>query len=168
MAQNNESTSYRAAYQSEATAHKKQIEKLDLLIENLYNDKVTGVISEDMFKRFAAKYEQERIDRLQSVETLTKRIQSIKQNSDNVETWAKLIKQYTQLATPDADSIMLLIDRIVIGESQLIGGARIRDVAIVYNYVGDIDKLKLESVVVSDGKIGSTRVAVNYHEQQAI
>ena len=54
-----------------------------------------------MFKRLVAKYEQERVDRLQSVETLTKRIQAIKQTSDNSETWAKLIKQYTRLETLD-------------------------------------------------------------------
>ena len=132
-AQNNESASYRAAYQNETEAHKKQIEKLDLLIENLYSDKVTGVISEDMFKRYVAKYEQERIDRLQSVETLTKRIQTIKQNSNNAETWVKLIKQYAQLETLDTETILLLIDRVVVGESQLIGNERVRDINVVYN-----------------------------------
>jgi len=90
--QNNENMTCRAAYQGEVETHTKQIAKLDLLIENLYNDRVTGVVSEDMFKRYVAKYEQERIDRLQSVETLTKRIRAIKQNSDNAATWAKLIK----------------------------------------------------------------------------
>jgi len=149
--QNCESTSYRAAYQSEAEAHRKQIDKLDLLIENLYNDKVTSVISEDMFKRFVAKYEQERIDRLQSVETLTNRIQAIKQNSDdNAETWAKLIKQYTQLETLDTETVLLLIDRIIVGESHLEGAVRVRDISIVYNYVGDVDRLELENIADGD------------------
>ena len=160
-AQNNESTSYRAAYQSEVESHKKQLDKLDLLIENLYNDKVAGDISADMFKRLVAKYEQERVDRLQSVETLTKRIQAIKQNSDNAETWTKLIKQYTRLETLDTDTVLLLIDRVTVGESQLIpkeqvggqgqggGMVRVRDINIVYNYVGDVDRLALADTVSS-------------------
>jgi len=142
-AQNNETTSYRAAYMSEVEAHKKHLDKLDLLIENLYNDKVAGDISADMFKRLVSKYEQERIDRLQSVETLTKRIQSIKENSDNAETWAKLIKRYTRLETLDSDTILLLIDRVVVGETYVDEGVKARDINIVYNYVGDIDKLGL-------------------------
>ena len=91
-AKNNVSTSYRVAYKYELDAHKKQIDKLDLLIENLYNDKVTGEITADMFKRLSSKYEKERVDRQQSVETLEKRIADIKENSDNAETWVKLIK----------------------------------------------------------------------------
>lgn len=139
--QNNENMTYRAAYQGEVETHTKQIAKLDLLIENLYNDRVTGVVSEDMFKRYVAKYEQERIDRLQSVETLTKRIRAIKQNSDNAATWAKLIKQYTQLETLNPETLLLLIDRIIVGESQVVGTERVRDIQIIYNYVGDLDRL---------------------------
>ena len=161
-AQNSESASYRAAYQSEAEAHKKQIDKLDLLIENLYNDKVTGVITEDMFKRLAAKYEQERVDRQQSLETLMKRIQSIKQSSDNAVTWARLIKQFTQLETLDTDTVLLLIDRIVVGESQLVDGVRLRAIGIIYNYVGDVEKLELTNL------IDYTDCGVILHDWQAV
>ena len=154
--QKSETTSYRAAYLGEIESHKKQIAKLDLIIENLYGDRVTGVITEDMFKRYAAKYEQERIDRLQSVETLEKRIRAIKETADNAETWTKLIKRYTELETLDAETLLLLIDKIIVGESELIGKDRVRDVNIVYNYVGDIDRLELDGdgaagkVVLSD------------------
>jgi len=144
-AQKNENMSYRAAYQSEADSHKKHIERLDLLIENLYNDRVTGVVTEDMFKRFVSKYEQERVDRLQSVETLTKRIQSIKQNTDDASAWVKLIKGYTQLETLDGETLRLLIEKIIIGESRMDGDERVRDVKIIYNYVGDVDGLEVET-----------------------
>jgi DNA invertase Pin-like site-specific DNA recombinase len=162
-AQNNESTSYHAAYQSEVEAHGRQIEKLDLLIENLYNDKVTGVISEDMFKRFVTKYEQERIDRLQSVETLIKRIQSIKQNTDNAETWANLIRGYARLEALDSETVLLLIDKVIIGESHLEGTLRVRDINIVYNYVGDIDRLSLTNIV--DDADGDYTAEVQYDRQ---
>lgn len=150
-AQYSESMSYRAAYQSETEAHKKQIAKLDLIIENLYNDRVTGVVSEDMFRRYVAKYEQERVDRLQSVAILEKRIQAIRQNSDNAATWAKLIKRYTRLEVLDADTLLLLIDKIVVGESELVGDERVREIKVVYNYVGDLGRLALEAV---DGEEG--------------
>jgi len=143
--QNNETVSYRAAYQSEIAAHKKQVSKLDLLIENLYNDRVSGVVPEDMFKRYILKYEQDRIDRLQSVETLEKRVDSIRQNNDNAAIWAKLIKRYTELEVLDSDTLLLLIDKIIVGESQIIDKERICDVKVVFNYVGDLDGLELEA-----------------------
>ena len=139
--QSNESKSYRAAYQGEIAAHKKQVDKLELLIENLYNDRVSGVVPEDMFKRYIAKYEAERVDRLQSVETLEKRIAAIKQDIGNAETWVKLIKRYTEIEELDSETLVLLIDKVVVGEVQVEGKMRIRDMKVVYNYVGDLDGL---------------------------
>lgn len=146
-AQNDESLSYHVAYQGEVDSHKKQIDKLDLIIENLYNDKVTGAISEDMFKRFVAKYEQERIDRLQSVDTLTRRIMAIKQSGDSAETWVRLIKQHTNLETLDSDTLLLLIDRVIVGETTIDNGVKAREINVVYNYVGDVSGLSLENIV---------------------
>jgi DNA invertase Pin-like site-specific DNA recombinase len=142
-AQSNESMSYRAAYLSELESHKKQIAKLELLCENLYEDRVAGIVPEAMFKRQVQKYEQDRVERTQAVEMLEKRIKSMKQETDSASTWAKLMKRYTKLETLDSETLLLLIDKIIIGEPQKIGGKRICDIKIVYNYVGDIDKLGL-------------------------
>jgi hypothetical protein len=117
-----------------------------------------------MFKRFSAKYEQERVDRLQSLETLTKRIQAIKQNNDNANTWAKLIRQYAQLETLDSDTVILLIDRITVGESHLVGKERVREINISYNYVGDVDRLELTNII-DDAESDYTAGVVLYDRQ---
>jgi len=142
-AQSNETMSYRAAYQSELEAHRKQIAKLDLLIENLYEDKVTGVVPESLFKRQIQKYEQDRVERLQFVEVLEKRIRSMKQDTDNASTWAKLMKRYKGLETLDSETLLLLIDKVIVSEAQKVDGKRICDVRVVFNYVGDIGKFGL-------------------------
>lgn len=148
-AQNNESMSYRAAYQNELEAHKKQIAKLDLLIENLYEDRVTGLVPDSLFKRQIAKYEQDRVDRLQTVETLEQRIRGIKQNGDNASAWVKLMKRYAEIETLDAETLLALIDKIIVGEKKIIGGRQFCDVKILYRYVGDIDRIGL----VEGGKV---------------
>jgi len=89
-AQKNETISYRASYQSELEAHEKQIAKLDLLIENLYEDKVSGLVPDSLFKRQILKYEKDRDDRLQSVKTLEKRIKSIKLSTDDASAWSNI------------------------------------------------------------------------------
>jgi hypothetical protein len=143
-ARSNETMSYRAAYQSELESHRKQIAKLDLFIENLYEDKISGVVPESLFKRQVQKYEQDRIDRLLSVETLEQRIGNMKQNTDDASAWVNLIKRYTELETLDSEILLLLIDKIIVSEAKVIGGKRICDIKIIYNYVGDIDKLGLD------------------------
>lgn len=142
-AQSNDTMSYRAAYQSELEAHKKQIAKLDLLIENLYTDKVNGLIPDSLFKRQIMKYEQDRADRLQSIKTLKQRIKSIKVNTDDASTWSNLIKRFKDLDVLDSETLFLLVDKIIIGETQIIEGSRVCDIRIVYNYVGDIERLRL-------------------------
>jgi len=158
--QNSESTSYRTAYQGEIAAHKKQLAKLDLLIESLYEDRVTGVVPESVFKNLIQKYEQDRVDRLKSVETLEKRIRNIKHSTDNAATWARLIKQHAELEVLDSETLLTLIDKIIVGESEVIGGVRQREVKIEYRYVGDLDRLALDEV--GDGE------AVSDYVRQAV
>jgi hypothetical protein len=128
---NSGAISYRAAYQSELEVHKKQIAKLDLLIENLYEDKVTGIVPEGMFIRQIQKYERERTERLQSSETLEQRIKSTQGDIHGASTF---YRQYTEPETLDSEALLLLIDRITVGEAQVIDGRRVCGIQIVYNY----------------------------------
>jgi hypothetical protein len=126
------------AYQSELNAHQKRTAKLNTFIEKLYEDRVNGIVPEDFFRRQLEKYEQERIERVKTAETLEKKLGEIKLKSENAGTWANLIKRYTELETLDSETLLLLIDKIVVSETQNIEGNRVCDVRVFYNYVGDI------------------------------
>ena len=166
-AQNNETMSYRAAYQNELESHKKQIDKLDLLIENLYADKISGLIPDSLFKRQILKYEQDRSERLKSVKTLEQRIKNIKSNFDDAVTWSALIKQYTELKSLDHETLFLLIDKIIIGETQIIDGKRVCDVKVVYNYIGDFDRIdKIDKF--DKLELGGESERVTVHEREVI
>jgi DNA invertase Pin-like site-specific DNA recombinase len=155
FAQGKDSMSYRSAFTKETEAHKKQIAKLDLLIESLYEDRVTGLVPESMFKRQVQKYERDRADRLASVKALEQRMGKLLRNADNASTqavaWAAMIKPYSKLETLDTETLLLLIDRIIVHEAQIIGGKRVCDIQIFYNYVGDINWLSgTEGEAVAD------------------
>ena len=72
---------------------------------------------------------------------MKKRTAAIKQDIGNAETWAKLIKRYTEIETLDSKTLVLLIDKIIVGEVQVIGKERVRDTSISYNYVDDLGRL---------------------------
>jgi len=139
--QNAEAISTQKTYQSEINSHKKRIAKLNTYIEKLYEDRVNKIVPEDFFRRQLEKYEQERIERLQTSENLEKKLCEVKLKTDNAGTWARLIKQYTELETLDSEILLLLVDKILVGESKIIYGKRVCDVRIVYNYVGDINRI---------------------------
>jgi len=140
--QNSESEASRTAFNGELKSHKSRLVTLERLIEKLYEDRVTGTVPDTVFKNLIQKYEQERIDRQQTARNLENRIQSIKQNHDGASKWARMIKRFTGLETLDAQTLLLLVDRIEIGEVSGDGGKRICDIKVVYNYVGSLDVTK--------------------------
>ena len=166
-----DTVSYRGAYENELDAHKKHIDKLDILIENLYTDKISGLVPDSMFKRQIQKYEQERAERSQAVKVLEKRISSVQPITDNVSSWVDLIKQYAEIDSLDTETLLLFIDKIVVSETQHIAGRRVCDIQIFYNYIGDVGLLDLSNtsdfpfdneVVYSKGK------AVRVNEPQTV
>lgn len=158
---NAEATSSHAADVGELKSHRNRLTMLDRLIEKLYEDRLTGIVPEATFRNLIQKYEQERLERQQAVQHLENRIQNIRMNEDGASNWARLIKRYTQLETLDAQTLLLLIDRIEIGDEVEVDGVKARDVKIIYNYVGDLERLELiESAEVPEGAVAEHERAV--------
>ena len=136
--QTSENTASKKTFSTELKSHKKRLEMLNKLIEKLCEDRVTGVVPETVFKNLVHKYEEERIDKEQAVKSLETRMANLNENTSTVTAWAKQIKQYAKLEEPDAETLMMLIDKIVVSEAQIIDGERVHEIQIVYNHVGDM------------------------------
>jgi len=147
--QNDESETMRNSYLREIKTHHDRLSMLDKLIEKLYEDRLNGVLPEATFKSLIEKFEQERIDRSQSAETLEKRVKSIRQNTEHAKTWATLIKGFSEIEKLNQETLLLLIDKIQIGETKKVDGFKFRDVKIIYNYVGDINFLTESTEMVA-------------------
>ena len=132
--QRKEVISYKAAYQSEVASHKKQIAKLDLLIESLYEDKISGLIPDSLFKRQIEKHEKERTERSQAITGLDKRICAIKPVENDVASWIGLIKQHIVLVAFDADALHMLIDKIIVSQARHIYDKQVCDIKIIYKF----------------------------------
>lgn len=139
---NSESVSCRAAYAGELKNHRDRLSMLDKLIAKLYEDRVTGAVPEAIFHNLIQKYEQERVSRSQAAENLESKIAAIREDTEGANTWARLIKRYASLEALDAETLLLLVDRIIVSEAKKVNGKRVRDIEIVYNYVGNVDWLE--------------------------
>ena len=140
-AKDDSSISYRRSYIRELESHKSSLEKIDMLIDAVYTDKISGLISDNLFKCQIQKYEKEQVDLIQSIRVLEKRINSIQPVAENTETWINIMKQCTEINSVDKAILLLLIDKIIVSEVQRINNKRVRDVKVLYNYVGDIDAI---------------------------
>jgi len=129
--------SYQSVFENELKAHQAQIDKLDALIESLYADKVSGLVPDSLFKRQIVKYEAERAERMSACELLEKRIGEVKPMTENANEWVSLIQQYANIEAIDKETLFMLIDRIIVSEAKLIGGRRVCDVRIIYNFIGE-------------------------------
>lgn len=139
--QNRESTSGKAAAQRELKSHTSRLSMLDKLIEKLYEDRVTGTVPEATFRDLIQKYEGERVSRRETAKELEIRIQSMRESECGVLQWARQIKECTRLETLDTQTLLMLVERIEVSDAAQTGSRPVRDIKILYRFVGDLNEL---------------------------
>ena len=115
---------------------KQTLHNLDLKLEQIYEDKITGVISVDTFAKLAAKTEAERNGIADRVCLLEQSAIETKARLGDIQNWINLIKENASVADVDRSLLDTLIERVEIGESKVEDGVKMQDVTIIYRFVG--------------------------------
>ena len=84
-------------------------------------------------------YETERTEKLEQKSRLTDELETYQQETDDVQQWMTLIREYTKLEELDRPTLLRLIKRIEVGEKKIEDGRTVRDIKIHYNFVGYIE-----------------------------
>ena len=66
-------------------------------------------------------------------------LEAYQQETDDVQQWMKLIREYAKLEELDRPTLLRLIKRIEVGEKKVEDGCTVRDIKIHYNFVGYIE-----------------------------
>ena len=117
---------------------KSRIAELDKLFSSLYEDKVSGNISERNFKQLSAKYDTEQITLESRIAELENTVSNSKANAENVDTFVNLIKDFSLIAELNSAILNTLIEKIVVHEAELIDGEKVQKIEIYYKFVGRI------------------------------
>lgn len=115
---------------------RRRVEELERMTAKLYEDKVSGTISEASFSLLIQKSEQERIQKSERLDMLLAGERKSQQDIANIGQWAGTIRQYLDLQELNREIIEELIDHIEIGERTIIDGQRHQDIKIYYRFVG--------------------------------
>ena len=117
---------------------KNRIAELDRLFSSLYEDKVSGNISERNYKQLSAKYEAEQITLENQIGELEEKIRNSKAATENVDTFVNLIKDYSLITELNSAILHTLIEKIVVHETEVIDGEKAQKIEIYYKFVGRI------------------------------
>ena len=113
-----------------------QIHSMETQIDQLYEDKVAGLISAETFTALVMNLE---TNRAEAEETLTFLSQA-KQEADaklaDIDKWASLIKEKSTSLEVDRDLLEALIEKIEVGEVSETNGQPHQDIQIFYKSVG--------------------------------
>ena len=121
------------------TAVEKRLAELGKLIQSIYEDKVMGRIPEAVCIQLMNQYEAERTEKLEQKSRLTDELEAYQQETDDVQQWMALIREYTKLEELDRPTLLRLIKRIEVGKKKVEDGRTVRDIKIHYNFVGYIE-----------------------------
>lgn len=124
----------------EIETSEERIEKLDKIIESLYEDKVEGKISEERYLKMSDTYESEQAALKERVKTLKSEIERAKEQNDKILDFMMLIHKYSSFEELTPEILRSFIDKVIVHEKTKIDGHYRQTLEIVYNFVGAIDK----------------------------
>ena len=122
----------------EIAALRRRVQELEQMTAKLYEDKVSGTITEATFLMLIEKSEQERIQKSDRLDALLSEAGKVQQELSDLQKWTALIQKYLSLTELDRNTVDELIDRIEVSEATVVDGKRYQNIKIFYRFVGAV------------------------------
>ena len=116
-----------------------RINKLDEIIQRLYEDNIEGKISDERFTKMTANYEAEQHTLENRVAELKSTMTSEKESALGVDHFLALVRKYTDIKELTAEIIREFVEKIYVYKAECIEGRRVQRIKIVYNCIGEFD-----------------------------
>ena len=120
-------------------ANKKRISELDGIFKRIYEDNISGKLSDERFAKLSADYEREQKQLVYDTEVLENELNQESEQVDNVEHFLSIVRQYTEIKELSARVVNDLIDKIKVHAVDKSSGQRVQQIDIYYTAVGLID-----------------------------
>ena len=136
------------ANESKLKQAKKRYEEVTRLFDRLYEDSLSGRISNDNFNRLIEKYQSEQEQLLRQIDTLENALQEVKDNQQNAVKWADLMAEYVGIQELTAENLNLLIERIEVFDRTETDGEVLQAIRICYRFGGYIGERTFNAKVL--------------------
>lgn len=118
---------------------KRRVTELDAIIQRLYEDNVTGKLTDERFTKPSAAHEQEQAELKQSVESLSALVEAAETQAVNIRNFLKIVKKYTEPTELTPQLLHEFVEKIVVHEADKSSGHRVQQIDVYYNFIGEIE-----------------------------
>ena len=112
--------------------------KLDDIVKKLYEDNLSGKISDERFAKLSESYEKEQRELKQFIEESNKRINKQTKQAKDISQFVKAVKKYFEPSQLTHEMVRELVEKIEIGKPERIDGVRHQSVNIRYRFVDEL------------------------------
>ena len=124
---------------SEIANANKRCDEINKIIRKLYEDNVSGRITDERYDYLSRSYEEEQNEVNRKVQEVKEILAIVDNDNEKLAKFIRIVKQYTEIEELTPDILHSFVDRIYIGETEVYEGQKFQDIKIVYNLVGAID-----------------------------
>ena len=133
-----------AAKKKELEAAEKRIAELSAIFKRLYEDSVTGRISDERFTELSADYEAEQKELKERAARLREELSKAQEATANAEKFMNVVRRHTTIEELTPTLLREFVEKIVVHESVALDGKRRgklrrQEIEIYYSFVGKVD-----------------------------
>ena len=133
-----------AAKKKELEAAEKRIAELSAIFKRLYEDSVTGRISDERFTELSADYEAEQKELKERAARLREELSKAQEATANAEKFMNVVRRHTTIEELTPTLLQEFVEKIVVHESVALDGKRRgklrrQEIEIYYSFVGKVE-----------------------------
>ena len=138
-------------------------EELDGLFERIYEDNVSGKLSDDRFAKMSRRYEDEQKELSEKIKKLRSEIEKQSNRSMTTDMFIGLVRKYTRARKLTPRMLNELIEKIEVFNAEKIDGVWEQRLRIHYNCVGTIEIPTVLPLPIPEVSVNTRKgVVVNY------
>ncbi len=126
----------RAKKQRELDALLARDKELDRLFEKLYEDNVSGKLTDERFAKMSKRYEEEQGENAAKAKTLKKELKDNGGELMTADLFLEMVRRYTNVTELSQRLVTELIDHIVVYHADKVSGRTTQNIVIHYNFIG--------------------------------
>lgn len=147
--------------------NKKQLEKaknrvieIDNLFMHIYEDNVSGKITDDRFRNLSFNYDKEQQELKTKIEQLSKDIENTEKKDTDITQFISNVKKYTEITELSPKILNELIEKIVIHQQEKVNSKKVQEIDIYYRGVGIISfPVSTDDIEITINKILNRKTA---------
>jgi hypothetical protein len=113
--------------------------EIDRIIENLYEDKVSGLINEERFAKMSNRFEDEQLEVKQQIKNLEKTVNEEATHELNSNKFLSAARRFNQIEKLNLQILQTFIDHITVGHYEIVDGFKQHEIGICYKFIGNVN-----------------------------